>query len=99
MIWGGPTSAGALWVVVLWFPGFTDTLCAGVRLAEIDEDLQSRQLAVYGKAAMSKMMASRVLISGESAGCVSMHALVPSMPHSNRTRQFRVRRGREARGD
>lgn len=31
---------------------------------QIDEDLQSRQMAVYGRAAMQKMAKSRILISG-----------------------------------
>eukprot|EP01062_Namystynia_karyoxenos_P018914 TRINITY_DN1705_c0_g1_i1.p1 TRINITY_DN1705_c0_g1~~TRINITY_DN1705_c0_g1_i1.p1 ORF type:complete len:1124 (+),score=486.93 TRINITY_DN1705_c0_g1_i1:120-3491(+) len=37
---------------------------SGQDAMEIDEDLQSRQMAVYGRAAMLKMSQSRVLISG-----------------------------------
>ena len=34
---------------------------------EIDEDRESRQLAVYGRAAFRKLLASKVLISGRAA--------------------------------
>jgi len=34
------------------------------RLSLIDEDLQSRQLAVYGKESMKKLAYAKVLISG-----------------------------------
>ncbi len=37
---------------------------AGPFQAEIDEDLHSRQLAVYGRESMRKMAASNVLICG-----------------------------------
>ena len=36
----------------------------GSGVAEIDEDLHSRQLAVYGREAMRRLFASNVLISG-----------------------------------
>ena len=36
----------------------------GSGVAEVDEDLHSRQLAVYGREAMRRLFASNVLISG-----------------------------------
>lgn len=47
---------------------------------EIDEDLHSRQLAVYGKESMRRMAASNVLICG---------ALGPGVEAGNRTRHRR----------
>lgn len=37
---------------------------SGSGVAEIDEDLHSRQLAVYGRETMQRLFASNVLISG-----------------------------------
>lgn len=37
---------------------------AGSKQAEIDEDLHSRQLAVYGRETMRRLFASNVLVSG-----------------------------------
>jgi ubiquitin-activating enzyme E1 len=37
---------------------------AGASMVEIDEDLHSRQLAVYGRETMRRLFASDVLISG-----------------------------------
>jgi ubiquitin-activating enzyme E1 len=36
----------------------------GSEVAEIDEDLHSRQLAVYGRETMRRLFASNVLVSG-----------------------------------
>ena len=36
----------------------------GNKVAEIDEDLHSRQLAVYGRETMRRLFASNVLVSG-----------------------------------
>ena len=60
------------------------TICIHSCFAEIDEDLQSRQLAVYGKAAMSKMMASRVLITGKDSAWFTgslRYFAIPSWVH------------------
>lgn len=61
---------------------------------EIDEDLHSRQLAVYGRESMRRLMQANVLI----VGALGLGAEIGELPRSGKRRQGRLlsRSGRQS---